>query len=197
MLTALLFGLAPAVQTARRDIVEPLKDSGKGVSGGFRHGKLRGALVVIEVALSLVLLTGAGLLMRSFMSLQQVDLGFAPGNLLFSRLPFPKGQYKTAAAKQHFFSQLLPRLQRIPSVLAAATVTVPPPFGGINSDIEIPGKTHTEKWKIHLPVGQRHALPHPQAPPSARADAFRIRDPGRAQSGRRQSDAGEPLLRQR
>ena len=56
MLTALLFGLVPALQTARRDMVEPLKDSGKGVSGGFRRGRLRNALVVAEVALSLMLL---------------------------------------------------------------------------------------------------------------------------------------------
>src|SRR6266849_4016793 len=67
--TALLFGLAPALHMAKPDIVEPLKDSGKGVSGGFRHAKLRNTLVVVEVALSLVLLVGAGLLMRSFVAL--------------------------------------------------------------------------------------------------------------------------------
>ena len=147
VITALLFGLAPALQVARRDIVEPLKDSGKGISGGFRHGKLRGTLVVIEVALSLVLLSGAGLLMRSFLRLQQVDLGFEPRNLLLTRLPFPKGQYTTAAAKQHFFSQVLARLQVLPGVLSAAVTTVPPPFGGIRSEIEIPGKAHQEKWR--------------------------------------------------
>src|SRR5260370_32873235 len=84
-LTALLFGLAPALQTAKRDVAEPLKDAGKGVSGGFRRGKLRNALVLVEVALSLVLLTGAGLLMRSFVALMQVDLGLNPGNVLVRR----------------------------------------------------------------------------------------------------------------
>ena len=147
VVTALLFGLAPALQVARRDIVEPLKDSGKGLSGGFRHGKLRATLVVIEVALSLVLLSGAGLLMRSFLRLQQVDLGFEPRNLLLTRLPLPKGQYKTAATKQHFFSQVLARLQGLPGVMSAAVTTVPPPFGGIRSEIEIPGKAHQEKWR--------------------------------------------------
>src|SRR5437660_8646469 len=117
-----------AVQTARRDIVEPLKDSGKGVSGGFRRAKLRSTLVVIEVALSLVLLAGAGLLMRSFVRLLQVDLGFDPHNLLFTRLPLPKGQYKTAAAKQRFFRQLLPRLQALPGVVATTETTSLPPF---------------------------------------------------------------------
>src|SRR6202035_5166424 len=98
--TALLFGLAPAIQMAKRDIVEPLKDSGKGVSGGFRHGRLRNTLVVVEVALSMVLLVGAGLLMRSFVALQNVELGLNPDNILVARLPLPKEQYKTAAAKQ-------------------------------------------------------------------------------------------------
>jgi putative ABC transport system permease protein len=144
--TAMLFGLAPAWQVARRDIVEPLKDSGKGVSGGFRHGKLRGTLVVIEVALSLVLLAGAGLLMRSFVALQTVDLGLNPKNILVARLPLPRGQYKTAVAKQRFFRQLLQRLQTLPGVVAATETSSLPPYGGIGSEIDIPGKTHSEKW---------------------------------------------------
>ena len=145
--TAILFGLAPALQTARRDVVEPLKDSGKGSSGGFRRGKLRNTLVVIEVALSLVLLTGAGLLMRSFVALQQVDLGLNPDNILVARLPLPREQYKTAASKQHFFRQLLQRLYVLPGVVAATETSTLPPYGGIQSEIEIPGKTHTEKWE--------------------------------------------------
>ncbi len=144
--TTLLFGLAPAIQMAKRDIVEPLKDSGKGVSGGFRHGKLRATLVVVEVGLSLVLLTGAGLLMRSFVSIQQVNLGLNPHNILVARLPLPKGQYKTPAAKQRFFRQLLPRITAMPGVLAATETSTLPPYGGINSDIEIPGKSHNERW---------------------------------------------------
>jgi putative ABC transport system permease protein len=144
--TALLFGLAPALQAANKDIVEPLKDSGKGVSGGFRRGKLRNALVVVEVALSVLLLAGAGLLMRTFVALQTVDLGLNPNNILVARLPLPRGPYKTAAAKQHFFSQLLERLHALPGVVAATETSTLPPYGGIGSDIEILGKTHTEKW---------------------------------------------------
>jgi putative ABC transport system permease protein len=145
MLTALLFGLVPALQTAKRDMVEPLKDSGKGVSGGFRRGKLRNALVVLEVALSLVLLTGAGLLMRSFIRLQTVDLGLNPDNILVARLPLPRGQYTTAAEKQRFFQSLLARLHALPGVVAATETSTLPPYGGIGSEIEIPGKTPTEK----------------------------------------------------
>ena len=106
MLTAVVFGLVPALQTVRHNLAEPLKDSGRGVVGGFRRGKLRSALVVVEVALSLVLLAGAGLLMRSFVKLQTVDLGLDPKNVLHTRLPLPRGQYQTAASKQQFRQML-------------------------------------------------------------------------------------------
>src|SRR5499426_3218135 len=142
-----LFGLAPTLQTVRKDLVDPLKDASRGAGGGFRRGRLRNALVVFEVALSLVLLSGAGLLMRSFVKLQQMDLGFNPENILFARLPFPKGQYTTAAEKQRFFEQLLPRLRALPGVVAATETTTLPPFGGIGGEIDIVGKTHTEKWR--------------------------------------------------
>jgi putative ABC transport system permease protein len=144
--TAVLFGLAPALQMVRRNLVEPLKDSGRGISGGFRRGRLRNALVVVELALSLVLLTGAGLLMRTLVALQTADLGFNPSNILVARLPFPKGQFKTAAEKQRFFNRLLPRLQAIPGVIGATQITSLPPFGGIRSEVEIPGKTHSDRW---------------------------------------------------
>jgi putative ABC transport system permease protein len=79
-------------------------------------------------------------------ALQQVDLGYKPNNILFTRLPLPKGQYKTVAQKQHFFRQLLTRLSVVPGISGATTTTTVPPFGGIRSEIEIPGKTHPEKW---------------------------------------------------
>ncbi len=145
--TALIFGLAPALQTARRDLVEPLKDSGRGVSGGFRRGRLRNALVVVELALSLVLLTGAGVMIRTFVKLTTTDLGFDAKNILVARLPFPKDQYKTVAEKQRFFSQLLPRLKALPGVVEATSTSGLPPYGGIGTDIDIMGKQHTDKWR--------------------------------------------------
>ena len=152
LFTVLLFGLAPAAMTARRNIVEPLKDSGKGVGSGFRGGRVRNGLVVAEIALSLVLLVGAGLLIRTFVGLQRVDLGFNPDNVLVTRLPFPRGTYATAAEKQRFFQTLLPRLHRLPGVVAATETTSLPPYGGIGTDLEIPGKTSTERWSglVHL-----------------------------------------------
>src|SRR5262249_5268163 len=145
--SAALFGLAPALQAVRKNLVEPLKDAGKGAGGGFRRGRLRSALVVFEVALSLVLLSGAGLLMRSFVKLQQMDLGFDPENILYARLPFPKGQYTTAAEKQRFYEQLLTRLRTLPGVVEVTETTTPPPFGGIGGEIDVVGKAHTEKWR--------------------------------------------------
>jgi putative ABC transport system permease protein len=147
VLTALVFGLVPALQTVKKNMVEPLNISGRGVIGGFRRGRLRSTLVIVEVALSLVLLAGAGLLMRNFSRLQSVDLGFNPNNIFFARLPLPRGQYATAQDKQRFFQALLPRLAALPGVVAATESSTLPPYGGIGTDVEIPGKTHTERWR--------------------------------------------------
>jgi putative ABC transport system permease protein len=145
--TALLFGLAPALQILRRNLVEPLKDSGRGVSGGFRRGRVRNALVIVELALSILLLTGAGLLMRTLVGLQTADLGFRTSNLLFSRLPLPRKQYKTTAEKERFFKTLMPRIQGIPGVIAASHNTSLPPFGGFGGELDVPGKSHSDRWE--------------------------------------------------
>ena len=155
LFTALLFGLAPAWQLSRRDLVEPLKDSGRGVSGGFRRARLRNTLVVVELALSLVLLSGAGLMIRSFAKLTGQDLGFDPHNILVARLPFPRGQYTTVADKQKFFGQLLPRIKSIPGVIDVTAVSSLPPYGGIRTPVEVPGKVHNEQWNaIHQLVSE-------------------------------------------
>jgi len=146
LLTALLFGLIPAWQAARKDLNDPLRDSGKGVSGGFRHGRLRDAVVMLEVGLSMTLLVGAGLLMRSFVALRDVKLGLRPDHVLVARLPLPVDRYKTAAEVQGFYQPLLQRLKALPGVVEATETSTLPPYGGIPSDIEIPGKAHAEKW---------------------------------------------------
>lgn len=147
VLTALVFGLAPALQVARRDLNDPLRDSGKGIGGGSRHGRLRNAVVVMEVALSLTLLVGAGLLMRSFVALREVHLGLQPDHILVARLPLPEDRYKNADQVAGFFRPLLQRLKALPGVVEATETSTLPPYGGIPSDIEIPGKTHAEKWE--------------------------------------------------
>ena len=146
VLTALVFGLVPALKAARKDLNEPLRDSGKGISGGFRHGRLRNAVVVLEVGLSMTLLVGAGLLMRSFVALRDVHLGLQPDHVLVARLPLPTDRYKTADQVAGFYRPLLQRLKALPGVVDATETSTLPPYGGIPSDIEIPGKTHAEKW---------------------------------------------------
>ena len=145
-LTAVVFGLVPALKAAHKDVNEPLRDSTKGSGGGFRHGKLRNAVVVLEVALSLTLLVTAGLLMRSFIALREVHLGLRPDHVLVARLPLPLDRYKTAEQVTGFYRPLLLRLKALPGVLEATETSTLPPYGGIPSDIEIPGRTHEEKW---------------------------------------------------
>ncbi len=146
VLTAVIFGLAPALQVVRRDLNDPLRDSGKGTSGGSAHGRLRNAVVVLEVAVSLTLLVAAGLLMRSFVALREVHLGLQPDHIFVVRLPLPEDRYKTSDQLAGFFRPLLNRLKAVPGVLEATETSTLPPYGGIDSDIEIPGKTHAEKW---------------------------------------------------
>jgi len=145
-LTALVFGLVPALKAARKDLNDPLRDSGKGISGGFRHGRFRDAVVVLEVGLSLTLLVAAGLLMRSFVALRDVKLGLQPDHVLVARLPLPVERYKTADQVAGFYRPLLQRLKALPGVVEATETSTLPPYGGIPSDIEVPGKTHAEKW---------------------------------------------------
>jgi putative ABC transport system permease protein len=146
VLTAFVFGLVPALKAARKDLNEPLRDSTKGSSGGFRHAKLRNAVVVLEVALSLTLMVAAGLLMRSFVALRDVHLGLQPDHILVARLPLPVERYKTAEQITGFYRPLLQRLKALPGVVAATETSTLPPYGGIRSDIEVPGKTHDDKW---------------------------------------------------
>ena len=146
-LATLLAGLTPAIHSTRRQLADPLKETAKGAGGSSRRGQLRNALVVVEIALSLVLLAGAGLMMRTMIALQTVDLGLNPDNILVARLPLPKDRYKTAAARKQFFSQVLARLRNLPGVVAATETSTLPPYGGIGSEIDVPGISHAEKWR--------------------------------------------------
>jgi putative ABC transport system permease protein len=146
VLTAIVFGLVPALKAARKDLHVPLRDGGKGFVGGVRHGRLRNSVVILEVALSLTLMVSAGLLMRSFVRLREVHLGFQADHVLSARLPLPVERYKTAAQIAGFYQPLLERLQNLPGVVAATETSTLPPYGGLGSAIEIPGKTHAEKW---------------------------------------------------
>jgi putative ABC transport system permease protein len=125
----LIFGLAPAWQASKLALNETLKEGGRSGGGGQRQ-RLRGALVIAEVALALVLLVGAGLMIRSFAHLQNVPLGFAPENVLTMRLTLPTAKYGQGAPRVNFFDQLLQRLRAVPGVIDASAVTELPLAGG-------------------------------------------------------------------
>ena len=146
LITTLLCGLVPALHAVRGELHPRLKDSGRGVNSGSRHGGFRAALVVVEVALAIVLLAGAGLMMRSFFAIQQVNIGFNPQRILSARLVFTKGHYQTAVQNKIFFQQVLPRISAVPGVVDAAEAGTLPPFGGPVSEVTVPGKSHSERW---------------------------------------------------
>jgi putative ABC transport system permease protein len=154
LLTTILCGLAPALHTMRGDLQPRLTGSGKGVGTTFRHGKLRASLVIGEVALSIVLLMGAGLLMRSFLVLIRVDLGFDPQNVLYFRLSLPKAYNTdvdvTRQKKNALTRQILDRLRALPGVISVSESIEEPPLQDEWSDTIIPGKPHAERWQTTL-----------------------------------------------
>ncbi len=128
VLTGILFGLAPALRSSRVNLSETLKEGGRSLIGG--HHRLRNLLVVTEIALSLVLLIGAGLLIRSFIRVQQVDPGFASRNLLTMRLVLIGPAYSDEPRRMNFYQQFWERVRRLPGVEAAGGVSVLP-LGGV------------------------------------------------------------------
>ena len=123
LLTGLLFGLVPALQASRPDLSEGLREGGRGGTITRRGQLLRRALVVGQVALVLVLLAGAGLLVRSFIALQRVDLGFRPDGLLTMRLALPMAKYQEPDARVAFYRNLMERIDAIPGVDGAGAIS--------------------------------------------------------------------------
>jgi putative ABC transport system permease protein len=123
--TALLFGLAPALGAMRGTLQDTLRDGGRGATTGVAGGRMRGALVVAEVALSLVLLAGAGLLGRSFQKLSSVDAGFDRQSALTATLSLPSTRYSTAEMLA-FFQQFEERARALPAVREAGLVNMLP-----------------------------------------------------------------------
>ena len=134
VVTGLLFGMAPAVRASRTEVNDTLKEGGRR-SDASMHRRAGGALVMSEVALSLVLLIAAGLLVHSFVKLQDVEPGFRPSQLLTFRLSLPAARYTTFDQGDAFFDTLFQSLQSSPGVTAASAINALPfsGFGGSRS----------------------------------------------------------------
>jgi len=138
--TALVFGIAPAIQLSRQRPAEALQDASRGSSGGTSRQRLRAALTVVEVALSVALLIGAGLLLRSFWRLQQVDPGFNVAPLMMARVALPDAAYPRNAARQAFYERLLAEIQALPGVLGVATSSgIPLSGSNTSTEVRVPG----------------------------------------------------------
>jgi len=129
LLTGFLFGLAPAMQFSKPDLNETLKDVGRSSTNGRQKQRLRSLLVISELALSVVLLVGAGLMIKSFMRVQGADPGFNSENLLTMRLSLPRSKYPDFNKQTRFFQELLSRIQAQPSVQSAAAINALPLSG--------------------------------------------------------------------
>ena len=143
--TGLAFGLAPALQFTRPDVQGALKESARGSTGGARAGRLRNALIVSEVALSLVLLVGAGLLFRSFMSLRAVELGFRPQHILTFRLAPSGERFQTDAQYASFYRDVAERVAALPGVEAVGVINTLPLSKGPTAGIQIEGRPQVRR----------------------------------------------------
>src|SRR5688572_19248941 len=156
VLSGVIFGLAPAWQVSKPNLNDALKEGSRNVS---RNSRLRSGLVVFEVAMSLVLLVGAGLLFRSFLSLLRTDPGFNPDNVLTMRLMLPNAKYREEPQRAAFYADLVQRMKSHPGVESAAAVNYLPLGRGNTSDhylVEgepepVPGRENEGRYRVCTP----------------------------------------------
>lgn len=126
ILTGIIFGLAPALQASKADLNETLKEGARGSTGGINRQRVRSLLVVFEVALTVLLLIGAGLMIKSFISLQNVNPGFNPENTLTMMVNLSTSEYSDEHQVEAFFEQALKKIEALPGVQSAGVVTSVP-----------------------------------------------------------------------
>jgi putative ABC transport system permease protein len=146
LLTGIVFGLVPALQTSKADVTDALR-AGRSTSAGAQGGRTRSLLVVIEVALSVVLLVGAGLTVRTFFVLQAMDFGVSADRVLIVGVPLPPAKYTTLDQRNRFAQELLERVGGLPGVESA---TFGLPFGGPQSPFTIVGHTPDDSKRIGI-----------------------------------------------
>jgi predicted permease len=153
LVTGILCGLAPAMRAFRTDLQEALKSGGRGSTRGRGDNRTRALLVIAEVALSLILLVGAGLMLRTFQQLQAVDPGFDPHHVLTMEVAAGGSSYPTAAGRVHFFDQLRHRLQPLPGVQSVSVINHLP----IGGDV----------WTLGIIIADQPAPPPGEQPTAA------------------------------
>ncbi len=145
LLCGIIFGLMPAFQSTGRDVQEGLKEGGRSGSAGGHSEGYRNALVIAEFALALVLLIGAGLLLRSFAALNSVDSGLKASGVLTMSVSLPQGKYPNGGMWQRFYEPTLERIQALPGVRAAGIIRLLPlQSWGVNGDFAIEGRPTSE-----------------------------------------------------
>jgi predicted permease len=155
LLTTLLFGFAPALQTLRLNLTESLRDGSANASAGLRRQSLRAALAGVQMALAVLLLLGAGLMLRTLDALLHVDLGFQPEHVLTLQLRPPEASYKTPESVVAFYRALLDRVRGLPGVHAAGLVRSLPLAASIGDwgldiegYVESPGNHAKGDWQV-------------------------------------------------
>jgi predicted permease len=141
VMTGILFGLAPALHVTRTSLNEVMKEGGRGTAGGRGARWTSSILIVGELALTIVLLVGAGLMVRSFLKLYAIDIGMKPDNLMAMRLNLSGTKYDKPEVRREFYTNIEARLAAIPGVDASAVSSSVPPFGGTwRRQFEIDGR---------------------------------------------------------
>ncbi len=138
LLTGIVFGLVPSLQSSRLDLNEVLKEGGRHATAGTGQ-RLRSAMVVGEIALAVVLLVGAGLMMKSLLRLLQTNVGFNTDNLLTMRIVLPPSKYPEAPQVFNYYTQLQERVRNLPGVVGAGTVNILPLNGGNTTRVYVDG----------------------------------------------------------
>jgi predicted permease len=148
--TAILFGLAPALHTARAEVAIALRQAGRGSSASVRQRWLRSALVIGEVALALMLLVGASLMLRTLFAMQSVDLGMRPAQILTLRIPFSNQRYPTPERRIAFLREASARIRDLPGVAAVGVNSGIHPLGNWTAPVDVTGGGVQDKRPVML-----------------------------------------------
>ena len=158
--TGILFGLAPALHISKTNVNEILKEGGRSGSGGLRARRWTAALIVAQLALTLVLLAGAGFMMRSFVNLYQLEVGIDTSRMLTMGFILPTRKYTSMQSRIDFMRRMEERLNANGAIAGASTASNQPLGGGANRQLEIDGKAlpdgETPRTALMLAVGARY-----------------------------------------